>query len=337
MTISYTQALSTDATIGTTQYAVVLPASAITTSGGAIRLSLHGAANISNAWIGHQGSGALDFDGGQVQLKKAASGSIVLSGVTVLDAVAFALDETKSLVLRFDGQVTGTYKKATGLGSAFQFYYRAGQGGSGNGNNSAGSGWEASASGHTAFITLIEAAASIEEFTGGGSPPPVDPPDDEPAGLGGMAEIMSNQMFASGGVVAGVTGKMVLVSLFNPAASGINAFLRQVVITTDADTLITARSIVNNTGTLLPSRCNLWGDPAAPASKAKVYKSDITAFDGNTAQHDIFRVYAGVPYTVNKTAYPLWGAPPAGLGYSLAVHGLGVGLTAAFHWQEVPG
>lgn len=336
MALSYTQPLASDNAIGATMYAVVIPAGAISVSGAAIRVSLHGAANVSNMWIGHQGAGAIDFDGGQVQLKKSGASSFAMSGVTVLDAVAFALDETKPLVLRFDGQTSGTYKKATGLDSAFKFYYKGGQAGAANGNTTAQSGYEVSANGQTAFVTLIEAAATVEEFAGGGSSPL---PEEEttPTGLGGMAEVKAGKMFVSGGVVAGVPSRMLLLSLFNPTGSGVNAFVRQVVLTADADTLITARSIVSNTGTLMPSRCNAWGDPAALASKAKLYRSDIAAFDGNTAQHDIFKVFAGVPYTVNKTAYPLWGTPPAGLGYCLALHELGVGLTAAFHWQEVPG
>jgi hypothetical protein len=331
---SYAQTLVTNVTLGVTQYAVVIPAANLSTPGftiGAWRITLEGgAAPISHMWAGPRGTGTVDFDGSQQQLKfnNNNGATIPASGNLVSDPIAGSLDLTKDFVVVFDGTTTsGNYKKLTGLASVFRYHYKAGLGGTNNGNNTR-TGFEASANGVTAFVAKLEVAESLADF--GAAPP-------QPTGSNGMAEILANKMFASGGVLNGVANTILQASLFNPSATGINAFPKQIVITPEADTIISCRTIVGISGTLVPSACNLnFGNGTSPASKAKVYTRTQSDFTGDTAQHSIFKIKAGVPFAINNTNYPLAALAPGGVGFCVAIHEKGIGCTITFEWQEEP-
>lgn len=336
--VSYSQPLNTSFAIGTTQYAVIIPAGSLGVSGGAVRLSLDGVSTISDIWLGHSGGGTfgLDYESPPVNLKKVGSTSVAMNGVTALDPVTFPLDETKNLVLRFTGRAGGTYKKATGLGSAFKFYYRAGVGGS-NSALHAATDYEESVSGVTAFVTAIEVAGSIGDF--GGASEPLAPPsgqfDDE------EHVVLSGQIFENGGRIEAHATKHLIFALFNPLGSRVHAILREVEITPTADCDIIVCTIVENradpTTGRFRSRCNsnFRLDPAnAPPAKAKLFWTyEDSLIDGNTARH------AFKPSLANRTT-AIRGAAiaaisPAEQGYGLILPP-GVGAAVNLRWREKP-
>lgn len=339
---AYTQSLTDNVALGTTQYAVSIPASAIgapSFSVGAWRLVFEGgAAPISHVWAGARGAGAVDFGGSQQQVKfSGANGATIpASGQLVSDPVIGSLDLADDFLVVLDGVQTGAnYKRKSGLASAFRYHYKAGLGGAAN-SNTTRTDFEASAAGFTAFLARLEVAESAADF--GVSPPPAPPPGSVNSSLAGINEILAGKMFASGGEFAGVAGQMLQVSLFNPAGSGIRAFPRQIVITPEADTIVSCRSIIQPpTGAIVPSHCNLWfNNGASPSSKAKAWMRNQSAFGGDTAQHSIFKIGGGVPHPINQTAYPLAGLSSGGVGFCLAVHTLGIGATVTYEWQEEP-
>jgi hypothetical protein len=129
---TYSQTLDADSS-GWTGYTlrILIGASLLSTSGSHVRATLKASSlagcSIDACYIGHRAaSGDLyDFDGSQVQLKVAGSGSFTIAtGDTALtDAATYALDETKDVLVavhfvsgdvRFNGTgisgVTGYYK-----------------------------------------------------------------------------------------------------------------------------------------------------------------------------------------------------------------------------------
>ncbi|MFK4726429.1 hypothetical protein ABIE89_007529 [Bradyrhizobium niftali] len=114
---------------GSTNQRQVLNSSLLSTSGTLVRVTLQASSSagfsVDSAYIGHQaGSGdPYDFDGGQAQLKVGGSASFSAStGASVVsDAITFALDHTKNLVLAI--HYTGTSAiRGTGLSGASNYF-----------------------------------------------------------------------------------------------------------------------------------------------------------------------------------------------------------------------
>lgn len=84
--------------------------------------------NIGEAWIGHQGAGdPYDFDGNQVQLKVGASASWIVDQDGIwTDAVAFALDKTKILLIAAYLPTVPGMARSLCHDSGYLIYYTAG-------------------------------------------------------------------------------------------------------------------------------------------------------------------------------------------------------------------
>jgi hypothetical protein len=110
-----------------------LAASVLSTSGTATRLTLQAAnaagCSIDGMYIGHQaGAGdAYDFDGGQVQVMVGGSGSFSISAASavVTDTIAFALDETKNLIIAIHFNSTSSVRGKDSMGASATNYYKS--------------------------------------------------------------------------------------------------------------------------------------------------------------------------------------------------------------------
>lgn len=101
-------------------------------NGSSVRVTLEaGAASsavIGGVYIGHAAAAGdpYDFDGNQVQLKVGGNASFSITGGTpvVTDAVTFALDHTKNLIIAafFNGASSINANSSFGLGNAVQYY-----------------------------------------------------------------------------------------------------------------------------------------------------------------------------------------------------------------------
>ncbi|WP_377830069.1 hypothetical protein ACFKHW_12965 [Bradyrhizobium lupini] len=101
----------------------------MSTSGSLVRVTLAASTSagfsVDGAYIGHQAVSGdpYDFDGGQVQIKVggAASFSTGAGGTVLSDAISFALDHTKNLIVAI--HYTGTSAiGGTGLAGAANYY-----------------------------------------------------------------------------------------------------------------------------------------------------------------------------------------------------------------------
>lgn len=335
--------------LGSTQYAMVIPASAFASvpfTIGAWRLLFSGGpAGISHVWSGAKGAGDVDFDGSQQQVKFSGVDGAVIpqSGDLASDVIAGPFDTSADFLVTLDGIPSqgGTYNRADGLPNGFRYFYKAGNAGVGNGNTTR-TNFEASASGLHAFVSGIEVAESAADFDAVVVPPPepTPPPDDNvPQNHSADAEqtVSDGRVFTASGTVAGIAGEMTLFAIFNPAGSDIRVVVDQVLITTDADTELSTRSIVSMDGVIMPTHCNhLFATPGSP-SKAKLRTATQSPpFDGNTALHGNRKVIGGQERALNKSpvGYPLVELLPGDIGFCVALHEVGVGATIEVCWKE---
>lgn len=135
VTSTLSQALNADATFAAITLKSRLAAAIITASGSYVRVKLDGPAAgtpaaYSNVFIGHVATSgdAWDYDGTQVRLTFSGSSSVTppVGGSVWSDWVAYALDETKSLIVGVDkGATSQASRYRTGLGGNFNVYYKA--------------------------------------------------------------------------------------------------------------------------------------------------------------------------------------------------------------------
>jgi flagellar capping protein FliD len=110
----------------------LIPASALSTSGSKVRLTLTsstaGGCSVDGAYIGHAaGSGdPYDFDGTQVAVTvgSSASFSISANSSVVTDEIVYALDETKNLVLAVHFNTTSAIRGQDSL-IGFTNYFKS--------------------------------------------------------------------------------------------------------------------------------------------------------------------------------------------------------------------
>ncbi|KKB09415.1 hypothetical protein [Devosia chinhatensis] len=151
----------------------LVPASALTVSGDKVRLTLTpptSGANtpIDDVWIGHVGGTAPNFDGTQVRVTFAGGATgvtLVAGGASVVsDAIDYALDETKDLVVSFDFGATADVRRNSAA-SGYNSYQKAVT--SGDGGSTVVSGYTPNAD-FLAVLDLIEvrtAAAAANNMT----------------------------------------------------------------------------------------------------------------------------------------------------------------------------
>jgi hypothetical protein len=155
---------------------VKIPASAISASGSAVRVTLSAGGgalegfNFDKAYIGHSASSGdgWDFDGGQTQLLfgTSASGAVAHEGTLTSDAVTFSLDSAKDLTISFDvssnaGADEAASDNVVAGTSGYAMYYK----------DTANEAEQSTPSGYTtvanrmSIVSSIETASSNENMT----------------------------------------------------------------------------------------------------------------------------------------------------------------------------
>lgn len=234
---AYQRNLTQSSAVGTFRYFCTAPASAVLANGAYVRAKIKAHANgpfsASHMWLGHKGSGALDFDGGQSQLKfNGNNGLSIAAGAEIWsDPVAVNIDSTKPLAWAYDVlHVSGNHYALQGSLSGHKIHYKAGHAGAGNGDTSGRSGyteWNDA----TAVITEIQVADTLEAFDtpGGEGVTTISTLRDiELIGLG-------NGLAATSKRYAGVSGQRLVANLSNNSDAGGPLFLDKFEVEIEAD------------------------------------------------------------------------------------------------------
>jgi hypothetical protein len=313
---------------GTYTYVVRIPAAAFSDTDVFTRLKLRGPptgqSRVQALWIGHPaGSGdAYDFDGAQVQGRVGNAVTFTLAaGQSVnTDAIAFARDPAKDVLVAYELLSGDRYANATGL-SGFTLFYKLVAGQAGLTDKSG----YTTLTGWTALVTGAE-VTDEEEVT---EPPPPPPPPSEPSS-DAIASVLAGERFASGATVAGQTGSMLHFQLANPAGSGRTGLLYHVILTPETDVIVSLRQHNALLGNAMEQPCNVMFNSGIEATLASRYGQQASPLGG---EHARYKLQGGVPYFMTSYA-PLIGLPP-GTGVVLALHSTGVGATINFEWREI--
>lgn len=334
--IAYINALPSNQGVGQNfNYGVVLPPPGI--SGGAIRVTMKagqgGTLPLESVFVGHKGPGTLDYDGGQASL----GGATIPAGGQIQRAAAMAVDGSKPIIVMFDakGATTGrqySYADTPGMAT----FYHQGLGGAANGLDVRPStpAW-LSLSNRTMVIAKIEVAESLTDFATT-EPEPI--PEEKATGGDWVAALLNSELASSSGTFEGESGKCLHFIFRNPIGSGVYGLMHRIVITPDADTIITVRGDQVRSGapwnvelTEL-QKCNPRMMLGGHAPYCSVYKYALDTPQGS--EHDRYKIKGGEPYTL-ELPWPLFGTAPHALqGVSLAIHSQGVGATIGTHWHE---
>lgn len=303
-------------------YVVWIPASDIGAGNLFTRLTLMGPATgqsrIQAMWIGYPAGSGLDFDGDQVQLRRSGSTSFTLSGpsLVTLDPANFALDPTKDLLVAYRMLAGDNYSYSDSVGAGFVQAWKLGT-------------EDPALTTKSGYTTVTNRTALVAAI----SVAPTDAEVEEPCECDGDAcnlgldPILAGQVHSSGGEMSASTGHLHFM-LMNPATSGLNGFLHQILITSEIDTVATVRSFETPLATLLP-KCNLMFGSGPGVM-------DMTAgFNGSLLGnfHSIVKLRGGTSCKLSAP-FPLVGLPP-GAGVLIALHTANVGAVCNSEWQEV--
>ena len=273
-----------------------------------------GQTRIQSMWIGHPAGSGLSFDGDQVQvlLAGATSFTLVGAGLVTLDPVAFELDDTKDLLVayRLLGGDTYSYNGSVAAG-----YNQAWKAGTEDPGITTKTGY-IDHFGRTSIVSGINVAATDD----------TSEPVEESCCDHGLSTVLAGEVYSAGGEV-GISGSRLHFMLMNPAASGRNGFVHQIIVTPNADTVASVRRYQTPLATPLPDSNLMLG--SAPAAMTLTYSFDASLL-GDI--HSIFKLRGGEPYKINAP-FPLFGLAP-GEGVLLAIHQPNVGATCNFEWQE---
>lgn len=142
-----------------------VPVGVITGDGDRVRVTLRPPTTgnntpIDDVWIGHAGTGA-DFDGTQVRVtfSGGATGTTLVAGgaLVVSDAIAYAFDDTKDIIVSFDYGATADVRGRTGA-TGYTSYQKAAT--SGEAGNTTVSGYSSNA-GFLVVLDKLEVRTAI--------------------------------------------------------------------------------------------------------------------------------------------------------------------------------
>jgi hypothetical protein len=334
---AYTQALSQEAPIGGNwRYAIVIPGAAISAGGALCQFLFQGPVSGSMSYAaiyaGKKGAGAIDFDAEGVPVTFDGGTTLTLSAGQEKwsDPLPLALVANVGVVVCYDG-LGGSgfnYRRQDGL-SGHSLNYLAGLNGAANKN--------ASKSGYGQLASTSSSVKSIRVGAATDFEVPNDPPNEDGGAVtsSGKAIVKAGRAYSSGDSVPGVAGQFLHFALQNPTGSAENAFLDQCVITAETDCVISVRAIdpLPAGAELIGSRCNLAFMPGADTSTSKLHKWFADSVQGG--KHAVFKLKAGVPFAVNKTAMgkPFLMLAPGYIAV-FAIHSAGVGATLNVEWDE---
>lgn len=291
-----------------------------------IRAPSTGSAAYQAMWFGHAAASGdgFDFDSVPVQIKVGDNGAFSVGNgeALITDPFALARIPGRDLLIAYELPIGSRYRKNLSGPPASVGYWKSGSGDSATVNK-------------TGYGSHSPFSASVEriEVQGSDAPPPDEEEHNDGGGDGFAAaanSVRAGEFHSAGGTVAGVAGQYLHFMLKNPNGSGKVVMLYQIMITADADTVVSMRSHGTPLFPNVLPKCNLMFGSGQSVMEMTWDRSPTIL----GSFHSTFRLRGGIPARITAPV-PLIGMLPTGDGVVLAIETPNVGATCNFEWRQV--